>query len=102
MLDSSRVVYVAHPYSGSSENYENISRIVYTLCKVYSDKTFISPIHSYGFMYNDVDYDSGLRLCFKLMDLCDTILLCGDWINSKGCVLEKEYAELHNKKVEVL
>lgn len=102
MLENSKIVYVAHPYSGLSSNYEKVSDIMNVLCSKFSDKTFISPIHAYGFMYESVDYDKGINLCFKLLDLCDTVLLCGEWEHSKGCNMEKDYALDNNKIVEVL
>lgn len=102
MLENSKIVYVAHPYSGLSSNYEKVSDIMNVLCSKFSDKTFISPIHAYGFMYESVDYEKGINLCFKLLDLCDTVLLCGEWVHSKGCNMEKDYALDNNKIVEVL
>ena len=102
MLENSKIVYVAHPYSGLSSNYEKVSDIMNVLCSKFSDKTFISPIHAYGFMYESVDYEKGINLCFKLLDLCDTVLLCGEWEHSKGCNMEKDYALDNNKIVEVL
>ena len=102
MLENSKIVYVAHPYGGLSSNYDKASDIMRVLCDKFSDKTFVSPIHAYGFMYESVDYNKGIEMCFKLLELCDTVLLCGEWVDSKGCCMEKQYAELHGKKVEVL
>lgn len=102
MLENANVVYVAHPYGGLSFNYERTSSIMKLLCEKFPNITFVSPIHAYGFMYEAVDYEKGIRMCFKLLDLCDTVLLCGDWENSRGCRMEKEYAIQNNKGVEVL
>lgn len=102
MLENSKIVYVAHPYGGLSSNYDKASDTMCVLCDKFSDKTFVSPIHAYGFMYESVDYDKGINLCFKLLDLCDTVLLCGEWEQSKGCNMERGYALVNNKIVEVL
>ena len=67
MLENSKIVYVAHPYGGLSSNYDKVSDIMRLLCDKFSDKTFVSPIHAYGFMYESVDYNKGINLCFKLL-----------------------------------
>ena len=102
MLENSKIVYVAHPFGGLGSNIDKTSDIMKLLCDKFDTITFISPIHAYGFMYESVDYDRGINLCFKLLDLCDTLLLCGEWEHSKGCNMEKEYALRNNKIVEVL
>lgn len=34
-----------------------------------------------------------MERCMSLLEACDTIILCGDWQFSKGCLEEKETAE---------
>lgn len=49
-------------------------------------RTYVSPIHNYGFMYMDGDkYQEGLDICLDLLDHCDIVLMCGDYRNSRGC-----------------
>lgn len=33
------------------------------------------------------------------MNRCDGLILTGDWMNSKGCLLEKEYFQKQNKPI---
>ena len=37
-------------------------------------------------------YLEGLNLCLSLLKRCDTIIMCGDWQNSRGCMAEYGYA----------
>lgn len=87
------MIYVSHPYQGKKENKDRVEFIVKTLSIEKPTETFISPIHSFGFMYNDVAYNVGLRYCLDLLELCDSMMVFGDWRNSKGCRAEIEYCQ---------
>jgi len=86
-------VYVAHPYGGKEENKQNVESIIRKLTRENPDTFFISPIHATGFLYTDVSYEHGMQYCFELLKMCDELLLCPGWQNSRGCNLEKPYAE---------
>lgn len=86
-------VYVAHPYSGKEENKASVETLIRKMVKNYPDILYISPIHALGYLYNDVEYEHGMQYCFELLKACDELLLCGGWKDSRGCKMEKEYAE---------
>lgn len=88
-------IYVAHPYHGEEGKKQKVEALIRDLVKKYPDVLYVSPIHALGFLYNDVDYDQGMQYCFGLLETCDELLLCEGWENSKGCNLEKEFADDH-------
>ena len=88
-----KLIYVSHPSSGKIENTLKVEKIIKELYKhkeLYENLTFVSPIHCYGFMYNDCDYDTGLSFCTDLLEHCSGMLLCGDWEKSTGCKVERQ------------
>lgn len=89
------LIYVAHPYNNEEKNKKDVEEIIKTLVKNNPEHTFLSPIHAFGFMYDFVDnYAQGINMCFNLLSICDRLILCGDWRHSKGCTLERGFAEL--------
>ena len=88
-----RRVYVAHKYEGKKENKQRVEKIIKQLVKENPETLYMSPIHTTGFLYNDVPYEKGMEYCYELMSLCDELLLTEDWEDSRGCRLEKKFAE---------
>lgn len=93
-------VYVAHPYNGNTANKDKVESIVKELVKEDPNVLYISPIHATGYLYNDVDYLTGMNYCFDLLDMCDELLLCEGWENSRGCNMEKQYAEQNGIQIK--
>lgn len=87
--------YIAHPYSMKEENKQSVENIIKQIAKEHPDVFPVSPIHATGFLYAHMEYIAGMQLCFELLSMCDTLILCPGWKNSRGCKLEKEYAEKH-------
>ena len=86
------IVYVAHPYGADPENAAKVEDIIRDLVDKYPRYCFISPIHTFGFLYEDVDYEEGMEHCYTLLNICDEIWIYGD---SQGTRLEREFAELY-------
>lgn len=91
------LLYLSHPSGGLDENRIDIEKSIRTLYKnndIYNNFCIVSPVHCYGFMYNDnseLDYDyKGLSYCTDLLMHCDIMLVIGDWENSIGCTDEIE------------
>ena len=94
-MEKKKLVYISHPSSGKLENtldVENIIRKLLNNDEVYNKYCFVSPIHTYGFMYNDTEYNRGLSYCTDLLMHCDEMWVFGDWKNSKGCTEEVKLA----------
>lgn len=92
-----KLIYIAHPFGGKQENVQRVETIIKKLLAVLPDNyTFYSPLHATGFLYNIMPYERGMEHCFEVLSRCDELWLCEGWENSRGCRMEKEYAEKHN------
>lgn len=96
------LVYISHPYGGLEENKNSVEAIIKRLISKYPNYVFISPIHTFGFLYNYVDYETGLNMCLELLSKCNTMWVFGDWQNSKGCKAEIEYCNKAGKPYRFL
>lgn len=104
-----KVIYLAHPYRGSSdttlEKIRNVSEtdnILHKLTVECPDLTVISPVHTFMCLEGLVDGDEILERCFNLLSLADEIWVFGDYKNSKGCLAEIEFAKQHGIKVIIM
>lgn len=96
------LIYVAHPYGGKQTNKDDVEGIIRKLISEHPENVYISPIHTFGFLYNEVDYGKGMLMCLRLLDKCDKMLLCGEWQTSNGCDMEIEECMMANIPFEVL
>ena len=85
-----KVIYISHPYGGLNENKEKVEKLIKRLTKKYPEYCFVSPIHTFGFLYNELTYEEGISHCLTLLDLCSEIWIYG---NSKGVRIERNYAQ---------
>lgn len=92
-------VYIAHPYGGLEENKISVEKIITELVLNMPNRLYISPIHALGYLYNLVDYKTGMDYCFELLHTCDVLVLCDSWEKSTGCCMEKEYAYTHGIQI---
>lgn len=83
------LIYISHAYSAKEENKIEVEQIVRRLVKDHPQHTFISPIHCFGYMYNDVKYDVGMKMCIDLLAACDVMWVYGE--QSKGVLAEIEW-----------
>lgn len=95
-----KLIYISHPSSGLEENTKDIEKVIrmlYSSEYMYNNFCFVSPVHCYGFMYNDnpeLEYDyKGLSYCTDLLRHCDGMIVVGDWENSTGCKEEVKLAD---------
>lgn len=101
MKQFEKTVYVSHKYGGDKNNLKEIEEIIRTQQKKHPNYMFISPVHMFGFLYNDMSYEDGLELCLYQLAECDEIWVTGDkWYDSTGIIKEIEYANAH--KIDVL
>lgn len=101
MKQFEKTVYVSHQYGGDKNNLKEVEEIIKTQQKKHPNYMFISPIHMFGFLYNDMSYEDGLELCLYQLAECDEIWVTGEkWYDSTGVIKEIEYANAH--KIDVL
>lgn len=93
------LIYVSHPYGGLQENKIKVEQIIRKLALEDSENVYISPIHTFGFMYSDVAYSVGLNWCIKLLGRCDKMIVFGNWDESEGCLLEIHHCKQNGIEV---
>lgn len=98
-------VYVAHPYGQHGDrldNYVKVEGIITQLAIDNPNTQYISPIHSSSFLYDVYTYEVGIEQCYNMLIGCDVLLLTGEWWHSKGCGLEKDFAEQHGIEIQYM
>lgn len=85
------VFYCAHSFGGDPIKKNTAAKKIRKLQMHDKFNTYISPIHTFGFMYNDLSYEEGMELCYDLLTICDVLVVCS--MPSKGVILEIEMAE---------
>ena len=83
------LIYCSHKFGGKLENAKAAELKIKKLQLADPKNTYISPIHAFGFMYNDMEYDVGLKLCIDLLAKCDMMLILSEM--SKGVRAEIKY-----------
>ena len=85
------LIYCSHKFGGKLENAKAAETKIKKLQLADPGNTYMSPIHAFGFMYNDMDYDVGLRLCLDLLAKCDAMIVLSE--GSRGVVREIDYCK---------
>lgn len=90
------LLYISHPFlthGNAQDNLNAVSKVLANLVLKYKDQfVFISPIHNFGTLDGQLNYEDGLKICLDLLKHCDGIIMCGDYIHSNGCMKEMELA----------
>ena len=87
------IMYVSHPYSGNEDgNVTKTENLVRELTAKYPDVIFLSPVLAFDCLRDQISYDEAMVSCITLLKRCDSIVLCGNWRDSKGCNVERLYA----------
>ena len=96
-------IYISHSYSGLEENKRDIEEKVKKLVKEYPNYVFISPVHTFGYLYDSYPYHIGIDLCIELLKMCDEMWIVDEnFVNSKGVMVEREYCLNHNVPVRLV
>lgn len=86
-------IYISHGFQGKQDNIRSIEGKIKELRKEYPNYLFISPVHTFSYLYNDTEYIEGLEMCLCLMDSCDELwIIDKNYLESKGVVSEIIYA----------
>ena len=92
----SKVIYVAGKYQNNPKNQKYIENRIREFIKEYPDYIFINGVSSFGYLYSDVDYTTGLNYCLWLLNHANEVWVIGDTTGSFGVKFEIEFAEMHN------
>lgn len=97
-------VYLAHPYSGKKDNILETSLIANCMAKFgVVDCSVISPLHNFVWCeYHEKgteEYIKELAECLMLLQVCDVLIVSGDWRESFGCSIEVLLADLYGMPI---
>ena len=92
-------IYICHEFGGESSNVKKVRSLMVDLIKKNPNNVYISPILLYKDVYYTVPYDIGMEYCISILKDCDEMITFGDWSNSKGCLIEKEFCKNNNIKI---
>ena len=96
-LVNSKIYYLAHPLADGgnytkkaiAKNYKSENRIANDLLKSNEGLRLLRPLTLVPPEMSEWD---AMERCYRLLSVCDTLLLPPGWKNSTGCVLEYKYA----------
>ncbi|MDU6996013.1 MAG: DUF4406 domain-containing protein [Terrisporobacter othiniensis] len=109
-----KLIYVGGKYGGVEENKKLIEKAISHLKTMDKDKlnsvflfdmtekVYISPMHSFGFMYEDTEYLEGLDYCLTLLSKCDECVLLSNWEESTGAKIEYGFCKGHDILIKIL
>lgn len=92
------LIYCSHKFGGKLENAKAAELKIKKLQLADPENTYVSPIHTFGFMYHDVDYDTGLKWCLDLLSKCDMMVVLSEM--SKGVKAELNFCAENKIPVE--
>ena len=96
-------IYISHSYSGLERNKRDIEDKVKRLVKEYPNYVFISPVHTFGYLYDSYPYDTGIDLCIELLKMCNEMwIIDKGFVNSKGVMVEREYCLCNKIPVKLI
>lgn len=88
-------VYICHEFGGIYDNAKKVTNYLKELVRCNENIVYISPILTFGVLYDQVNYDIGMDYCIELLKNCDLMITFGKHSESKGCIIEKIYCENH-------
>lgn len=83
------LIYCSHKFGGKMENAKAVETKIKKLQLENPNDTYISPIHTFGFMYHTVSYEDGIGMCLDLLSKCDMMIVLSK--RSKGVRAEIKY-----------
>ncbi len=87
------LIYVSHIFQNKIENKLDAENVIRKLVKENPEHTYIGGLHPFYFMYDEVDYETGINMCLEVLKRCDMMYVFGDWQNSRGCKEEIKFCE---------
>lgn len=90
-LTSTKVIYLAHPYGLKKENLDRANTLEQELLAqgltVFNPVRYFTP---YDRKYNHAEV---MKYCLDILGNCQELYIAKGWEQSKGCVMEHEFAK---------
>lgn len=110
-----KIIYVGGKYGGEESNKNLIEDAIIrlktnrgiSLINLFNPETqssqslyynnentvYFSPVHAFGFQYNETDYMEGLDYCLSMLERCNELILLSNWRESFGATVEYGFAK---------
>ena len=92
------LIYCAHYYGGKENVKDSAEEKIRRLQLDDLQNTYISPIHALGYLYEYMDYNTGMELCYDLLMVCDKLLVLSR--PSEGVMREIKMAKKLHMPIE--
>ena len=90
------MIYISGPISGVSNYLKKFDDAEYNLEMRYGDQ-IINPAKVLSRLPTEyLEYKDLMKLCLDMLAMCDTIYMMRGWRDSKGALLEYQFAKTHN------
>ena len=89
-------VYLCHEFDGVYDNAKIISDYIKTLVTYNKSALYISPVHLFGILYDNIDSKLYSKYCVSLLKDCDMMIVFGEESKSDECIYQIDYCKKHN------
>lgn len=97
-----KLVYVGGKFGGDENNKILIEKAIRYLRMKDPNAVYVSPMHCFGYLYEDTEYLEGLDYCLSLLNKCDSCILLNNWEDSTGAKIEYGFCKGANIPIEIL
>lgn len=100
-MDAPKVIYIAGKISGlPEEEYQtHFMAAQRLLAQIYPESIIYNPAASLSKLAKLMDYDTLMQVCLQFVDLADTFAFLPDSSDSRGAMVELDYALKHGKRI---
>ena len=91
------LIYISHPCTSCGDIEENRKSAAEIADKL--KEMGYSVVNPLAIINPDCDRDEAMKISYNLLSVCGTILMCGDWVHSSGCLAEMVFAIKKNINV---
>lgn len=90
-----KTIYISHPYTGDETmNRDKAHLIAARLVKEYPGTVFLNPLDAMRHTVTaGLDYETIVRQTVELLRRCNSIIMTGNWRESRGCMMEYRVAQ---------
>lgn len=104
MGEAPHIIYIAGKISGlPEEEYQtHFTAAQRVLSEIYPDSIIYNPAASLAKLAKQIDYDALIQVCLQIVDLADAFAFLPDYNESRGAMLELDFALRHGKRILAL
>jgi len=92
-------VYVSCPYNGGEGDKKEVEKLIIKLICMHKDNIFISPVHTFSYLYDVIERIDMVKYRIELLKDCDILLLGLGWNKSEDCMIEYIWACEHGMNI---